>query len=222
MSRRIQSLGFWTGMVGVALGAAYMAAMAALFISNTGFPPVEPYQTVISVVSIFSAPAMVFFWAILYIATPTEKKVFSLASLALIIIFATLTSINRYVSLTVVRQSYLLGKTEGLEWFLPYNWPSIMAAMEVLAWGFFLGLACLCLAPVFGAERLERAIFWTLLVSGGLCLLAALGQVLNSVPLNLLGIIAWGPGITLAFVLIALWFRRGMVLTTDLNPDSTD
>ena len=208
MNSRIQSLGFWTAITGATLGVFYMAALAAIFISNTGFPPVEPYQTIISVVSLFTAPIMVLLWCTLHDAASQEYKVFSLASLALIIIFATLTSINRYVSLTVVRQSYLLGKTGGLEWFLPYGWPSIMAAIEVLAWGFFMGLGCLCLAPVFSAARQERAIFWTLIDTGVLCLLATLGQVINSPALNLVGILAWGPGLTLLLVLFALRFRK--------------
>jgi hypothetical protein len=211
MTLRIRFLGFWTGVLGILLGVAYMAAIAAIFISGTGFPPVEPYQTIVSVVSIFSAPTMVFFWCLIYVAVPADKKLYALASLAFIIIFATLTSINRYVSLTVVRQSVQLGKTAGLEWFLPYGWPSIMAAIEVLAWGFFLGLSCLFLAPVFGPKKLERSIFWTLLATGVLGILATLGQVVNSVPLNLLGILAWGPGLTLVFVLIAFWFKKDPV-----------
>jgi hypothetical protein len=137
-----------------------------------------------------------------------RKKIFTRTSLALIVIFATLTSINRYVALTVVRQSIDMGITEGLNWFMPYGWPSIMAAMEVLAWGFFLGLAILFLAPVFQTGKLELAIFWTLIISGILSLIAVIGQVINSVILNMLGIIAWGPGLLLLFSLLAFWFKN--------------
>ena len=204
MTNSVQRLGFWIGMLGVVLGAAYMAALAGIFISGSGFPPVEPYQTIISAVSIFSAPVVVFFWVLIHQSAPADRKIFSLSSLAFIIIFATLTSINRYVSLTVVRQSSQLGISDGLEWFLPYGWPSIMAAIEVLAWGFFLGLGCLLLTPLFQHGARVRAIFWVLLAIGVLGILSTFGQVLASVHLNLLGILAWGPGLTAAFVLIAL------------------
>ena len=123
------------------------------------------------------------------------------------IIFATPASINRYNALIVVSQAMAMGKTDGLEWFLPYGSPSIMAAMEVLAWGFYYGLACLCLAPVFGKDRLEKAIFWTLIASGGLSLVAVLAQVLNSLPLSMAGVLAWGPGVILLTVLWARWFK---------------
>jgi hypothetical protein len=101
-----------------------------------------------------------------------------------------------------------MGNTDGLEWFLPYGGPpSIMVAMEVLGWGLYYGLACLCLAPVFGKDRLEKAIFWTLIASGGLSLVAVLAQVLNSLPLSMAGVLAWGPGATLLMVLWARWFK---------------
>jgi hypothetical protein len=151
---------------------------------------------------------MVLLWATIHQVTPAEKQLFSLGSLVLMTVFATVISINRYNSLTVVPQATAMGKSEGLEWFLPYGWPSIMAAMEVLGWGFYYGLACLCLAPVFDGNRLEKAIFWTLIASGGLSLVAVLGQVLNNVPLNALGILAWGPGSILLTALWSQWFKK--------------
>jgi hypothetical protein len=69
------------------------------------------------------------------------------------------------------------------------------------------------LAPVFTTGKLERAIFWTLIGTGILSLLAALGQVtgsntLNFSPFIFAGMLAWGPGLTTAAVLIAIWFRK--------------
>ena len=51
------------------------------------------------------------------------------------------------------------------------------SALEMLAWGLFLGLAFLVIAPIFRADKLGEAIFWICLVIGLLCLLALLGQV---------------------------------------------
>lgn len=200
-------LGYWVSLIEIVLAVAYLAAVAAMLIAGN-IPPAEPYISIISVVSLASAPLFVFLWAILHHIAPPETKVLTQTSLALIVIFATLTSINRYVALTVVRQSLDMGITDGLNWFMPYGWPSIMAAMEVLAWGFFLGLAFLSLAPIFRKGRLELAIFWTLILSGILALVAVLGQVVNSIVLNMLGIVAWGPGLIVLFLLLAIWFKR--------------
>ena len=200
-------LGYSVSLIEIALAIAYLAAVAAMFMTGT-IPPAEPYISIVSVVSLASAPLFVFLWVILHNVTAPEQRIFTQTSLALIVIFATLTSINRYVALTVVRQSIAMGITDGLNWFMPYGWPSVMAAIEVLAWGFFLGLAFLSLAPVFRKGKFELAIFWTLIISGMFALIAVLGQVMNSVVLNMLGIIAWGPGLIVLFSLLASWFRN--------------
>mgnify|MGYP007106202940 CR=1 FL=1 len=202
----LHKLGYWVSLIEIVLAVAYLAAVAAMFITGN-IPPAEPYISIVSVVSLVSAPLFVFLWAILNNTASSETRVFTQTSLALILIFAALTSINRYVALTVVRQSMDMGITDGLSWFMPYGWPSIMAAIEVLAWGFFLGLAFLFLAPVFRKDRLELAIFWTLILSGLLALVAVLGQVINSVILNMLGIVAWGPGLIVLFTLLACRFK---------------
>jgi hypothetical protein len=210
---QIRQIGFWSGIVLTALGLAYLGLIVTMMLSGSGFPPAEPYQTIFNLLILFTAVWMVFFWTVLHQAVPTERKLFSHASLVLIVIFATLTSINRYVGLTVVRQSLASGDTNGLQWFMPYGWPSVMLALEFLAWGFFFGLACLCLAPVFTTGKLEHTIFWVLIVTGILSLLATLGQVIGSNalsfnPFTFAGTIGWGPGLTAAVALIAIWFRK--------------
>lgn len=210
----IRQIGFWSGIIFVILGLAYLSLIIIMMASGSGFPPVEPFQTMVNVLMLFTAVWMVFFWVILNQVTPIERKIFSQTSLALIIIFAALTSINRYVGLTVVKQSLASGNTDGLQWFLPYGWPSVMLAVEFLAWGFFLGLACLCLAPVFANGKLEHAIFWTLIATGVLSIFAGIGQVIGSngltfSPFTLAGTIGWGPGLTTVAVLLVIWFKKG-------------
>jgi hypothetical protein len=217
MSHPAKQLGFWSGIILVLMGIAYLGLIVAMMISGSGFPPVEPFQTMFNVLILFTAGWMVFFWSLLHQAAPAEGKLFSRASLAMIVIFATLTSINRYVGLTVVKQSLASGNTDGLQWFLPYGWPSVMLALEFLAWGFFFGWACICLAPVFRNGKLEHAIFWTLIATGILSLSAALGQVLGSSATSFslftfAGVIAWGPGLTTAAALMAIWFRKTDIL----------
>jgi hypothetical protein len=221
MSVLVRRIGIWGGIFFVILGFVYIGLIAVMVLFGSGFPPVEPYQTIFNILILITAAWMVFYWTVLHQAVQGEKKLFSLASLVMIVIFATLTSINRYVALTVVRQSILSGNTTGLEWFLPYGWPSVMLALEILGWGFFFGLACLCLAPVFTDGKLERAIFWGLIVTGILSLSAALGQVietstLNFNPFTMAGSVAWGPGLTTVAILIVIWF-----LKADIQPSKT-
>ena len=205
-SSMVSKLGIRLGISLVVLGIAYMALLAIMMVSGSGFPPVEPFTTLFSVLILVTALIMIFYWIILYSSISPEKKLFGLTSLVMIAIFAALTSINRFVALTVVKQSLVSGYTDGLEWFLPYRWPSVMLAIEILAWGGFFGLACLSLAPVFSQGKFERTIFWALLLTGSLSLLAVFGQIINSTILNFAGLIAWGPGFTLVSFLTAKWF----------------
>jgi len=205
---RTLDFGYWLTLLGLFLGLVYLGLVIAALASGN-FPPVGLLQSLMNVCILVTIPAIVLLWVIVHQVTPPEKQVFSLGSLVLMIIFATPASINRYNALIVVSQATAMGKTDGLEWFLPYGGPpSIMVAMEVLGWGFYYGLACLCLAPVFGKDRLEKAVFWTLIASGVLSLVAVLAQVLNSLLLSMAGVIAWGPGVILLMVLWALWFKR--------------
>jgi hypothetical protein len=203
---RTLRFGYGLSLLSLLLVLVYLWSLIAALASGS-FPPAGVYERTISVVTLLVAPVLVLLWATTHQVTPPERKVFSLASLVFIAVFAALTSINRYNALTVVPQATAMGVSEGLDWFLPYGWPSIMAAMEVLAWGGYYGLACLCLAPVFGKTKLGKAISWTLFASGGLALVSVLGQVLNNIPLNALGILAWGPGLILLSVLWARWFK---------------
>ncbi len=218
-SARIAQFGFWTGLALVCLGLVYLGLLAAMMLLGSGFPPTEPFQTAFHVLILLTAASMVVFWTLLHEAVPPDRKPFSRASLAFVVIFATLTSINRYVGLTVVKQGIASGSTEGLQWFLPYGWPSVMLALEILAWGFFFGLACLCLAPAFSGSRLDRAISLLLIAIGIMSLLSALGPVLgyrslDFSPFTIAGVLAWGPGLTAAFALMAVWFRRRKVEST--------
>jgi hypothetical protein len=210
---QIKRAGFWTGTILVLLGLGYLGLVIALLFSGAGFPPVEPYLTAFNLLILFTAVVIAVFWTIVDSSVPPGKKLFSHVSLVFIVIFVTLTSINRYVGLTVVRQSISAGVNSGLQWFLPYSWPSVMLALEYLGWGFFFGLGCLSLALVFSAGKLERAISWVLVATGLLSLLATLGQVLGSSALKfdlftMAGVLGWGPGLTIAVALITAWFYR--------------
>jgi hypothetical protein len=100
---QVKRLGFWVGVILVLLGLAYLGLVIALFVSGSGFPPVEPYLTAFNLLILLTAVVMVLFWTIIHYSVTAGKQLLSHISLIFIIIFATLTSINRYVALTVVR-----------------------------------------------------------------------------------------------------------------------
>jgi hypothetical protein len=195
-------------MAGVLLCLVYLLALLGNWLAVRSLQLVEPYQSVISVVILLACPLLVFVVAALHGAVQGTRQTLSQLGLCLVVIFAALGGVNRFISLTVVPQSVAAGKTAGLEWFMPYGWLSVTSAVEMLAWGLFLGLAFLVIAPIFRSDKLDEAIFWTCIITGILCFLALLGQLFNLPALMTLGLLAWGPGLALFLILMAVWFRK--------------
>jgi hypothetical protein len=154
----------WLALFSLVCGLLCFGLIALAALAG-GLPPSEPYLPLISAVTFLSIPGIILPWVVLNRPVTSPRQFFSHASLALIVIFAALTSLNRYNILTVETQAPVLGQTEGLAWLKSYGWPSILAVMEVLVWGFNFGTACLCLAPVFVRGRLKKNYFR---VGGGL------------------------------------------------------
>ena len=88
-----------------------------------------------------------------------------------------LTSVAHIVNITVTRRLI----SEGInvpEYFRIGFWPSVEMAIDYLAWGFFVGLAFLCIG--FAADRKDRQklmIKVTVLVCGMLCLAGFFGAI---------------------------------------------
>jgi hypothetical protein len=207
--------GYWAAIATFSAGLAFLAVLVATVISGTGFPPTGLFLTLISVVTLISAVAMVFLWSAVHVCAQGDRKVFSQCSLAMVTILAALTGITRFVQISLVPQTLAAGKTDGLVLLRVYGEFSLMADIEVLAWGGFLGLALLCLAPVFRKQKQERALFWTLIISGLLCLIGAVGKVVSLTPLVFVGIMGWGVGLTIVAGLMVIWFRRKVVDSND-------
>ncbi|GAA3648748.1 hypothetical protein GCM10022224_009370 [Nonomuraea antimicrobica] len=202
------SVGMWAGGGFAALSLVYLVVLTVMMARGLPFPPQEPFTTTFHAIMMLAVLIMVPLWCAVHFATPPDRQLFTLISLAFIVMLAVVVCANRFVALTMVRQSPGLGRTAGLEWFQPYGWPSLTFAFEVLGWGVFFALACLFLAPAFRAHGLERGISAIFATMGVLSLGGALGLFVNST--GLLGAVAplaWGLGPVAASVLIVVWLR---------------
>jgi len=200
--------GIWTCIICIVLALAYLIALVATAVSSSGFPPAAPYDVIISVITLLSAGSILVLFAVIHASASDERKLLSLIALSFATLFAGLTSINRFTHLAIVRPASAAGVTDGIQWFTPYGATSIMTGLEFLAWGLFLGLAFVFLAPVFGAGRLERALFWLLLINGILCLVSVLALPTGIDWLTYVGAIAWGPGFVIVPALLLAFFMR--------------
>ncbi|MBM3136826.1 MAG: hypothetical protein FJZ98_01415 [Chloroflexi bacterium] len=68
-----------------------------------------------------------------------------------------------------------------------------MLALEILGWGVFFGLGCIALSVFFFGEEKHFLLAYSLMITGVFSVFSAIGQIVNSTILSLLGLIAWGP-----------------------------
>jgi hypothetical protein len=197
-------LGFWSALVTTLGGIIYFLAITvALLTGQFTFPPPESLQLFGGISSLLFCPVLVILFACLHTVTPLEKKAFSQISLGFTLLFALAVSINRFTQLGVVRQSLASGVVQGVDWFLPYGDHSVMLGLEMMGWGWFLGLAFLFTVPLFSDPWLRG-----LLISYvGLGFTSAIAYLLAN-PLSAIGFIAWGLVLYIITALVAVHFRR--------------
>jgi len=204
----LYSFGFWSALLATFAGVLYfLVVLAAILTGQFTFPPSDSLQLFGGISSLTLCPVLVVLMACIHSITPSEKKFFSRISLSFTLLFAMAVSINRFTQLGVVRQSMRLGRTQGVDWFLPYGDHSIMLGVEMMGWGWFLGLAMLFAAPIFAKGKLELWLHGLAISYGVLGLLSSIAYLLES-PLSVVGFFAWGLVLFIITALLAIRFKR--------------
>ncbi len=141
-------------------------------------------------------------------ASPAHKSLVRL-SLCFGLGFAVLTGAHYFIQLSAVRVSIEQGAFAGLEQVLQANPYSAVAAMNMLGWTLFLGLASLCAAPVFAGGALAKTIRIALVANGLICLAGGCGYLTEN---TVLVFVTMNPGmggaLLVATVALAVYFRR--------------
>jgi len=107
---------------------------------------------------------VVFLMVCIHYYSPVEKKVFSLTALGFTLISSTLLFVDYFIQVSVIQPSLLRGETEGIALLTQYNPHGIFIALEEAGY-LALAAAYLFIAFVFtGANSLERAIRWILII----------------------------------------------------------
>jgi hypothetical protein len=151
------------------------------------------------------APCMVVSMVVVHYYASPERKAYSLAALAFMILLAGVTSCVHFVIITVSHQKEI----SGLAWaplLFAFKWPSVTYTLDILAWDIFFPLAMLFAAPVFRTGRLETTVRILMIVSGVLSLAGLIGVPLADMNYRNIGIIGYAvvaPGV---FLLLGILF----------------
>lgn len=215
MTERLSSkLGLWAAAITAFLGGIYLLLLAGYFgTQGFAFPPPPFVQLAGGIITFITAPLLLVLFAAIKHLAPDEKSILGTLGLSFTILFVAMVSINRFVQLTVIRLSPPGLDSLDLARFQPYSSGSVMFALEILGWGFFLSLAALFVAPLFAGSRLQNSIRWLLVFFAIFSLMSVIGFATET-PITAAAFIAWGPILTALAVLLAILFHRREMLSS--------
>jgi hypothetical protein len=152
----------WSAWFVGAISVAYAAIMVAGFgsLGNLTDPLPDPYLAVAELLILLMAPVMVVLMAALHACAPVHLRMFSMIAFGWMLVAACLTMTVHVVELVVVRRIDP-GAVPGFARLFDFAWPSMLYAVDVVAWDLMLGLSLLFAAFVFTGRR-HRATRWGL------------------------------------------------------------
>ncbi|MBP5261239.1 MAG: hypothetical protein J6Z43_03825 [Clostridiales bacterium] len=181
-----------TGIIAVIL---YFLSVGAFLISKT-----ELALTVWELMTIVSGPVvlLVLLEISQRISTP---ELYRRAMLAFMACTCALTGAAHIVNITVTRRLI----SEGVEvplYFQIGQWPSVEMAVDYLAWGFFTGLAFICLSVSTSSDdKAARRLKSVSLINGILCIAGFAGALFINENVWYLALMGYGLGLLILCIL---------------------
>jgi hypothetical protein len=150
-----RGLGILSAAATVILLVAYAVTLAVGLASleSPQQPIGDPMFTILEVLIIVMMPAMVALMVAVHAWAPTHAKTLTLTSVVFMGLLARVTSIVHFCILTLSRQPEF-ARLSWLPLVLSFSWPSVVYALDILAWDIFFALSMLFAAPVFWGSRL--------------------------------------------------------------------
>lgn len=167
----------------------------------------DPFFSVLEILILLLAPLMVVLAAAMHAWAPGTSKVYALLSLVFMSLLAVTTCSVHFVILTVSRDA-AVAALPSAPLFLAFRWPSVVYALDILAWDVFFGLSVLFAACIFEGSRLTKLIRGLLSLSGLLAFAGLSGVVSGNMQLRNIGIIGYVGVFPVAAALLAVLFIR--------------
>lgn len=198
-------------IVGLIYGIALGLGVASL--ASRDQPIGNPYFTVLEALILVLAPAMVALMAAVHAWSPQRHKGLSLAALSFTTMLAILTCSVHFVILTLSGQPGFANHG-GMDSFLTFRWPSVVYALDILAWDVFFAASMLFAAPIFEGAGVSRAIRISMIISGTLALAGLSGVALGDMMLRNIGIAGYlGAFLVVDSLLLILFLRSDAAMT---------
>lgn len=182
---------------------AIVTFLGFLFLKSAQDPIGEPFFTIMEILIILTSPVMVISMVIIHFYSSTELKLSSFIAVIFMICMAVISSSVHFVVLTVGHKI----EASGLSWFplfFSFKWPSVVYALDILAWDWFFALSMLFAASVFKVGKLEKSVRILMIISG---VLSLIGLPLGNMQIRNIGIIGYGVVAPIVFLLLSKVFN---------------
>lgn len=187
-------------LFGLGLVYAIVLVLGLYSLKQPTDPIGNPYVSIMEVIIISMTPFMTLLAASIYLNNG-RKQIINFMSVVFMIITASITSGVHIVVLSIYNH---VGSGE-LPWFrqfFAWEWPSVVYALDILAWDFFFALAVLCLVPNY--YRRNHAIAVLLSLTGILSLVGLIGPVISDMQFRLIGVFGYAGIFPAACILIGI------------------
>src|SRR5215217_54466 len=175
-----RSLGIFSAAATVILLVAYALTLAV------GLASLESPQQPIGDPMLTTLEVLIIVMVAVHAWAPMEAKTLTLTSLVFMGLLARVTFVVHFCVLTLSRQPEFVGRPWKSLVF-PFAWPSVVYAVDILAWDVFFPLSMLFAAPVFRGSHLAAWIRVLMIASGVLSLAGLSGVVAGDMQLRNIG-----------------------------------
>ncbi|MBE0567780.1 MAG: hypothetical protein IH621_17635 [Krumholzibacteria bacterium] len=208
-TRTARRLGLSAAIAAVVLQIAYAAVLGLglLTLPSPDEPIGEPLLSVLEILILLMMPALVVLMVAVHAWAPVASRALALAALAFMVLVAGVTCGVHFVILTLGRQPAFAGEP----WqplVLSFRWPSVVYALDILAWDVFFPLAMFLAAPVFAGGGLAGWIRRLMVTSGLLSLAGLAGVATGDMQLRNVGIVGYVGVFVVVAALLAVLFKR--------------
>jgi hypothetical protein len=197
-------IGKTTALALFVLGIIYVVitAIGLLSLKSQLDPISDPWFSIMEILIMVMAPLAIVLMVEIHAYAPHNFKTLSLIALIFMSIMACITCIVHFLVLSVSRQ---IESLSGLQWFsyiFSFKWPSVIYALDILAWDLFFSLSMFFAAPIFNGDRLKVSVRLLMIISGLLSFAGLFGPISGNMQIRYIGIA--GYGVVFLFVCLLL------------------
>jgi hypothetical protein len=190
-----------------ALAYAVTLALGLAALTSPAQPIADPYFTILELLILVLAPAMVALMVAVHGWALARWRAFTLTAVCFMAMLAVITCSVHFVIVTLSRQPGFVDNP-ALAPLIAFRWPSLVYALDILAWDVFFALAMLFAAPAFAGAGLRAAIRLAMRTSAVLALAGLGGVALGNMALRNIGIAGYlGVFLVVDALLLVLFLR---------------